>query len=326
MPAAGRAESQEACFLAGGDYRSFLERRGLNGEGPIVDEAGRELGRHAGVWRFTPGQRRGLGVSSTAPLYALRTDAATGTLVVGPRESLATTTVAARGRLFVDVDRVEAKLRYRSPAVAATVSQDGGFRLELDQPAFAVAAGQAAVLYEDDAVVGSGLITAPLTPKIASVHVSPFLAISWNDLADLALAVFLFSVGLSLAYAFIRLGGTLGRVSSFIKGTQEELLPVINKTGGTVDRVNAQLDKVDLVTDSAVDAADSVDTAVRAVSFAIQRPVQKVAGLAAGIAHGLAALRVERDVGSAVQRAKEAAARREAELAEELQRVDRERP
>jgi uncharacterized protein YoxC len=156
--------------------------------------------------------------------------------------------------------------------------------------------------------------------------VSPFLAISWNDLADLALAVFLFSIGLSLAYAFIRLGGTLGRVSSFIKGTQEELLPVINKTGGTVDRVNAQLDKVDLVTDSAVDAADSVDTAVRAVSFAIQRPVQLVAGLAAGIAHGLAALRVERNVGSAVQRAKEAAARREAELAEELQRVDRERP
>ena len=155
---------------------------------------------------------------------------------------------------------------------------------------------------------------------------SPFLAFSWNDLAELALAVFLFSVGLSLAYAFIRLGGTLGRVSSFIKGTQEELLPVINKTGGTVDRVNAQLDKVDLVTDSAVDAADSVDTAVRAVSFAIQRPVQKVAGLAAGIAHGLAALRVERDVGSAVQRAKEAAARREAELTEELHRVDSERP
>jgi uncharacterized protein YoxC len=156
--------------------------------------------------------------------------------------------------------------------------------------------------------------------------VSPFLAFSWNDLADLALAVFLFAVGLSLAYAFIRLGGTLGRVSAFIKGTQDELLPVINKTGGTVDRVNAQLDKVDLVTDSAVDAANSVDTAVRAVSFAIQRPVQKVAGLAAGVAHGIAALRVEHDVGSAVQRAKEATARREAELAEELRRTDSERP
>lgn len=164
------------------------------------------------------------------------------------------------------------------------------------------------------------------TPKIASVHVSPVLAFSWNDLAELALAVFLFTVGLSLAYMFVRLGGTLGRLSAFIKGTQDELLPVINKAGGTVDRVNAQLDKVDLVTDSAVDAADSVDTAVRAVSFAIQRPVQKIAGLAAGVAHGVAALRAERDVGGAVQRAKEAAARREAELAEELRRVDRERP
>ena len=155
---------------------------------------------------------------------------------------------------------------------------------------------------------------------------SPFLAFSWNDLADLALAVFLFAVGLSLAYVFVRLGGTLGRLSAFIKGTRDELLPVINKTGGTVDRVNAQLDKVDLVTDSAVDAADSVDTAVRAVSFAIQRPVQKVAGFAAGVAHGLAALRVERDLGSAVQRAKEASARREAELAEELRRADEKRP
>jgi tRNA-specific 2-thiouridylase len=160
LAAAGRAESQEACFLAGGDYRSFLERRGLNGEGPIVDEEGREVGRHDGVWRFTPGQRRGLGVASAAPLYALRTDAATSTLVVGPREALATTSVSARGRLYVDADRVEAKLRYRSPGVAARVfAEERGFRLELDHPAFAVAPGQAAVLYENDAVVGSGLIT-----------------------------------------------------------------------------------------------------------------------------------------------------------------------
>jgi tRNA-uridine 2-sulfurtransferase len=158
--AAGRAESQEACFLAGGDYRAFLERRGLNGEGPIVDEQGREVGNHEGVWRFTPGQRRGLGVSSAAPLYAIRTDAATSTLVVGPRESLATTSVSARGRLFVDVERVEAKLRHRSPGVGArVVAEEGGFQLELDRPVFGVAPGQAAVLYERDTVVGSGLIT-----------------------------------------------------------------------------------------------------------------------------------------------------------------------
>ena len=144
------------------------------------------------------------------------------------------------------------------------------------------------------------------------------LAFSWNDLVDVALAVFLLSVGLSLGYAFLRLGGTLRSLSTFIRGAQDELLPVINKTGGTVDRVNMQLDKVDLVTDSAVDAADAADTAVRAVSLAIQRPVMKVAGLAAGVAHGAATLRVERNVRTAVDRARDAARRREEEIAEEL--------
>ena len=148
------------------------------------------------------------------------------------------------------------------------------------------------------------------------------VAFSWNDLVDIALAVFLFAVGLSLAYAFIRLGGTLGRLSTFIRGAQEEVLPVINKVGGSVDRVNAQLEKVDQVTDSAVDAADSVDTAVRAVTLAIQRPVQKIAGLASGLAHGAATLRVERDWRNAVERGKDAASRRERELGDELERAD----
>lgn len=134
----------------------------------------------------------------------------------------------------------------------------------------------------------------------------------------LALAVFLFAVGVALAYAFLRLGGTLGRVSSLIKGTQDELLPVINKVGGTVDRVNAQMDKVDVMTDSAVDAVESVDTAVRAVSLAITRPVQKVSGFAAGVTHAVSDFRTNRDLRAAMQTAKEAAARREAELAEEL--------
>ena len=144
------------------------------------------------------------------------------------------------------------------------------------------------------------------------------LAFEYSDLAYLALSVFLLAVGLGLGYAFLRLGGTLGRLSAFIKGTQEELLPVINKAGGTVDRVNAQLDKADRVTDSAVDAADSLDTAVRAVSFAIARPVQKLSGLAAGVAFGVADLRAHRDWRAAVAAGKEAAARRERELEEEL--------
>ncbi len=105
LAAATRAESQEACFLAGGDYRTFLEREGLVPvPGPIVDEGGRELGRHDGVWRFTRGQRRGIGVAAAEPLYALRSEPATATLVVGPRRSLACTTVEVEGTLHVAVD------------------------------------------------------------------------------------------------------------------------------------------------------------------------------------------------------------------------------
>lgn len=144
------------------------------------------------------------------------------------------------------------------------------------------------------------------------------LALSAGDVARYALAVFLLAVGLGLGYAFLRLGGTFGRLSSFIRGTERELLPVIHKVGESVDRVNGQLDKVDQVTDSAVDMADSVDTAVRAVSMAIARPVQKISGLAAGITHGAATLKARRDFGEAVRSGKDAAARRERDLEEEL--------
>ena len=161
LAAAHRAESQEACFLAGDDYRAFLSRQGLAAEaGTIVDESGAVLGSHEGYWRYTPGQRRGLGVAAAEPLYAVSTDARTNTVVVGPKSSLARTRVAAKGRLFVPAGRVTAKLRYRSPAVAATVEQTAsGFRLTLDEPAYGVARGQAAVLYDGDVVVGSGLVT-----------------------------------------------------------------------------------------------------------------------------------------------------------------------
>ena len=161
LAVAQRAESQEACFLAGDDYRSFLERQGLpRTAGAIVDEAGGTLGTHDGFWRFTPGQRRGLGVSAATPLYALRTDSRTNTVVAGPREALARTRVSARGRLYCPASRVTAKLRYRSPAVGAEVETTAtGFRLALDEPAYGVARGQAAVLYDGDVVVGSGLVT-----------------------------------------------------------------------------------------------------------------------------------------------------------------------
>jgi tRNA-specific 2-thiouridylase len=160
LAVASRGESQEACFLGGDDYRTFLERHGLeNDPGRIVDESGEQLGEHGGFWRFTAGQRRGLGVAAGEPRYVLGTDAATNTVVVGPRQSLAVETISARGRLYVPVNRAQVKWRYRSPAVPGRIeATDAGFRVRLDDPAYAVAPGQAAVLYEDDVVVGAGVI------------------------------------------------------------------------------------------------------------------------------------------------------------------------
>jgi tRNA-uridine 2-sulfurtransferase len=161
LAAASRRESQEACFLAGGDYRDFLERQGLAREsGPVVDENGRALGTHDGYWRFTPGQRRGVRVSAGRPLYVLRTDRMSNAVVVGPKDSLPVRRVEARGRLHLPLERAEAKLRHRSPAVPATVSAArDGFSLELDEPVAGVATGQLAALYEDGAVVGAGVVT-----------------------------------------------------------------------------------------------------------------------------------------------------------------------
>jgi tRNA-uridine 2-sulfurtransferase len=165
LAAARRPESQEACFLAGDDYRSFLARHGVEQRpGPIVDERGTVIGAHRGHWTFTPGQRKGLGVAAAEPLYAIGTDARTNTVVAGPHAALARLHVSARGRLFVPVDRVTAKLRYRSPAVGAVVEATArGFRLSLEEPAYGVARGQAAVLYDGDVVVGAGLVTASTT-------------------------------------------------------------------------------------------------------------------------------------------------------------------
>jgi len=144
------------------------------------------------------------------------------------------------------------------------------------------------------------------------------LAYTATDVAYVALALFLIVVGLGIGYAFFRLGGTFARLSSFINGTERDLLPVISKVGGSVDRVNLQLDKLDEATGSAVDAVGAVDEAVRAVSFAVKRPVQKTAGAAAGISHGFATLRARRGWGAAKASAKAAAAQREADLEDEL--------
>jgi len=144
------------------------------------------------------------------------------------------------------------------------------------------------------------------------------LAFEALDALWIALSVFFVLVAVGLTYLLVRCGGSVGQLTSYLQGLERETLPVINEAGGTLQRVNAQLDKADLVTDSAVDIADSVDTAVRAVSFAITRPVQKISGLAEGIAHGFASLRVRKNPRRAYETGRDAAQRREQEIADEL--------
>jgi hypothetical protein len=144
------------------------------------------------------------------------------------------------------------------------------------------------------------------------------IAASASDWADYALAVFLLLTGVGLAYALFKLAAVFQRAASFIRSSEREVMPVIQKTGGTVDRVNRELDKIDPATDSAVDAVVAVDEAVRAVSFAVKRPIEKLVGITAGTKHGWSTLRAKRDLKAAVESGKEAAARREADFADDL--------
>lgn len=144
------------------------------------------------------------------------------------------------------------------------------------------------------------------------------IAFDAGDAAYWGLAVFLVLLGVGSAFALYKLGRLFDRVSSFVRGTERDLLPVVVKSGGTVDRVNYQLDKLDTVTDSAVGMAESADTAVRAVSTAISKPVEKVSGLAAGVVHGMSSFKRNRSASGAFSAAKAAARRREQDLAADL--------
>jgi len=147
-------------------------------------------------------------------------------------------------------------------------------------------------------------------------------SVDWGDVAYAALAFFLVLAGLAVAYGAVRLGGTLGRASSLIEGTETELLPVITKLGGTLDRVNTQLDKVDVMTDSAVDAVSTVDVGVRRVTSVVTRPVQAIAGFFTGARHAASAARSGAGWRDAVDTGRSEAARREEDLAEELRQTD----
>jgi hypothetical protein len=149
------------------------------------------------------------------------------------------------------------------------------------------------------------------------------LAVTTSQALDIVLAIFLVVVGLAIGYAFWRLGVLFSQLRSTVQHTEEEVLPVINKSGGTLDRVNRELDKVDLMTDSAVEAVTAVDRAIRAVSALVTAPVEALAGLAAAVRHGVSSFLTHRDVNQAVSTAKEAGARRMEDLADDLQNAGR---
>ena len=149
------------------------------------------------------------------------------------------------------------------------------------------------------------------------------IGVTTSEALDIVLAIFLVVVGLAIAYAFWRLGTLFAQLRSTTQHTEAELLPVITKTGGTLDRVNRELDKVDVMTDSAVDAVSALDRAVRIVTAVVTAPVQALAGAATAIRHGFSSLLTHHDPDRAVQTARDAAARRMRDLQEELDEAGR---
>jgi tRNA-uridine 2-sulfurtransferase len=169
LPTATRHDSQDLCFLGGGDYRDFLRRNRPEAlrPGEIVTSAGAVLGRHGGLANYTVGQRKGLGIRSLAPLYVLRKDAASNRLVVGGEQELGERELFAYDISWIGgvpataPFRALVKTRYTARAAAAeVVPLDGGNRVRVifDEPQRDITAGQAAVFYKEDDVLGGGTI------------------------------------------------------------------------------------------------------------------------------------------------------------------------
>ncbi len=163
-----KAESQDLCFLDARGHGPMVERYHpeLSRPGEIVDEAGTVVGRHAGFFRYTIGQRKGLGVAAPERLYVKATDPAANRVVLAPRAHLHRQTCQVEGihwilpRFAENLDRVQVRIRYRSPAVWARVraASPEGLHLAFEESQFAVTPGQAAVFYDGDEVLGGGWI------------------------------------------------------------------------------------------------------------------------------------------------------------------------
>lgn len=170
---AEKPDSQEICFIPGGDYKSFitayLEEQGEtlpDSAGELVTASGEAMGRHEGIHSFTIGQRKGLGVSSPSPLYVLNIDPQTHKVMLGADEQLATKTLRANRLNWISIPeltapmRVHVKIRHRHEPAPASIELAGADEViaTFDEPQRAVTPGQSAVFYDGDEVVGGGWI------------------------------------------------------------------------------------------------------------------------------------------------------------------------
>jgi tRNA-specific 2-thiouridylase len=168
LEVAEKADSQDLCFLAGEDYRPFLQRYipEVSQPGPILDSQGKHLGEHQGLAFYTIGQRKGLGFSSSEPYFVINKRLEENTLIVGVKGDLGRSELYAGGATWISgsapVDAFQAlvKIRYRAEDAPAKVTplSDGRFRVNFEQPKRDITAGQAVVIYQDELCLGGGII------------------------------------------------------------------------------------------------------------------------------------------------------------------------
>ncbi len=168
LPTASRADSQDLCFLAGGDYRNFLQRNApeILQPGDIVTTEGKEVGKHNGLANYTIGQRKGLGVFSPDPLYVVTKNTQNNTLVVGTADELGFTELTAHDVNWISGEAPKepfhalVKIRYSAKEVEAWIGPMKGNQalVKFTSPVRDVTAGQAAVFYQDELMLGGGII------------------------------------------------------------------------------------------------------------------------------------------------------------------------
>lgn len=171
LPTASKKDSQDLCFLGDGNYRRFLEdyAPGIMQPGPIVRKTGEKVGEHTGLANYTIGQRKGLHIYASEPLYVIAMNPYTNVLIVGTRDELGRTTLSARRVNWISGEspsapfRAEVKIRYKATPVPALVEPLNADRIHVtfDTPLRDITPGQGAVIYDGDICLGGGIIERP---------------------------------------------------------------------------------------------------------------------------------------------------------------------